>query len=259
MMQDSYSLMDIENYDLRNAGRPTHTESEGMQSSEALGWDKDAECYDEMDNGESYTTGTFRYPDGSSFSGEWNNDLMHGKGKLLLSNGDVFEGFFESNEILSKTISFVGTNKKIRLVQADKSPWTMYKGTWARDLEAEAGSLDMPRGGEFVGRLRNGKQHGYGSKTWPNGDTYVGRWANGKITGYGKFMYADGDIFEVKFVESKFLEGSFYFCTGKTYKGNFGNESVQTWINDQFAEEIRRSIARHIFIARTHIIRTLLV
>ena len=40
---------------------------------------------------EGHGTGHYRNA-GMEYSGEWNEDLFHGNGKLTLNNGDVIEG-----------------------------------------------------------------------------------------------------------------------------------------------------------------------
>jgi hypothetical protein len=117
-----------------------------------LGWDKHALCFEEFEeNGGRCTRGLFRFPEGVTFEGVWNNDLMHGTGKLVLSNGDIYEGFFESNEIHSKMNFFVG------LTFSDDKSW--YKGSWAQDLKAKDGTLRVPSGASYVSRLTNGEDH----------------------------------------------------------------------------------------------------
>lgn len=42
--------------------------------------------------------GTFIYPDGRSYSGEWYNGLQHGSGKLIKNGETIFDGFFANGE-----------------------------------------------------------------------------------------------------------------------------------------------------------------
>lgn len=39
-----------------------------------------------------------RWEDGSMYSGQWQNNCSHGKGKLTYSNGSVYEGDFVLNK-----------------------------------------------------------------------------------------------------------------------------------------------------------------
>jgi hypothetical protein len=72
--------------------------SEGGRDSPSLGtllgWDRDARYFGEFETGGSRTGALFRFPDGSTYEGEWLQGLLHGKGKLAHSNGDIYEGCF---------------------------------------------------------------------------------------------------------------------------------------------------------------------
>ena len=47
--------------------------------------------------GEYHGTGTYRYPNGDVYSGEWTDGKKHGTGTYRWANGKVFEGLWENN------------------------------------------------------------------------------------------------------------------------------------------------------------------
>ena len=42
-----------------------------------------------------------------------------------------------------------------------------------------------PDGSTYLGKLKNGKHHGQGTRTWSNGTKYVGEWKDGHMHGKG--------------------------------------------------------------------------
>lgn len=41
--------------------------------------------------------GTYYYPDGSVYSGEWLNNKQHGRGRFALANGTHYEGQWQNH------------------------------------------------------------------------------------------------------------------------------------------------------------------
>ena len=50
----------------------------------------------------------------------------------------------------------------------------------------------MPDGEMYIGKFKNGKEHGQGTFTSPNGRKYVGEWKEGEKHGQGTFTYSRG-------------------------------------------------------------------
>ena len=44
----------------------------------------------------------------------------------------------------------------------------------------------------YIGKFKNGKEHGQGTFTSPNGRKYVGEWKEGEKHGQGTFTYSRG-------------------------------------------------------------------
>ncbi len=129
---------------------------------------------------------TITYPDGSSYKGEFENNLKNGKGVLKLSNGDVYNGYWKNNDIYGQ-----GTYTK--------SNGDVFKGTWT-----------------------NGAC-GSGTLTTLNGDVYTGSWMNNKIRGQGKLVTKSGDRYEGDWVNS-LMHGDGMCKTDKhVYTGSWKN------------------------------------
>jgi hypothetical protein len=105
------------------------------------------------------TGGPYRYPDGSSYSGQFMDGLNHGYGKIVYHDGSLYEGEFSKGLV----------NGKGRKVD---SSGNYYDGAWFE--------------GEF---------HGYGTHVFREGNSYSGSWVCGQRSGYGVEENLDGSIY----------------------------------------------------------------
>lgn len=82
--------------------------------------------------------------------------------------------------------------------------------------------------GYYVGQLRFGKEHGYGT-FYLNDDNgsnklYEGEWQKGKRHGHGTYYYSGGDRYEGDFENGKkHGHGTYYYSDGDRYEGDFEN------------------------------------
>ena len=100
--------------------------------------------------------GTFKWEDGSSYTGEFKNNSIHGFGVYSWADGRKYEGTWFSNKMQGRGV-FSWKDGRI------------YDGDYAND-----------------------KKHGEGTFTWPDGKKYVGQWKNGLQTGEGLFISSKG-------------------------------------------------------------------
>ena len=87
-------------------------------------------------------------------------NCQNGKGTMVWTNGDTYEGEWENGEIHGQ------------------------------------GTMVWTNGDTYEGEWENGEEHGQGTMVWVNGDTYEGEWKNGAIHGQGKYVWADGETYE---------------------------------------------------------------
>ncbi|CAF0777618.1 unnamed protein product [Adineta steineri] len=100
---------------------------------------------------------TFRYPDGSEYTGEWNNDgERHGFGQFLFSDQAKYRGQFEHG------------------------------------LFSGLGCITYPDGSKYDGELSQGRYNGLGVFIRCDGIKYEGQLQNGLICGLGLLTFADG-------------------------------------------------------------------
>lgn len=106
--------------------------------------------------------GTYRYPDGSEYSGDFRNAKMHGQG----------------------TYVYAGRGEK-------------YVGEWRNGIISGQGTYYYRSGNRYDGEWRSGRKHGQGTYLYAGrGDKYVGEFANDQPNGQGVYYYSNGDRYE---------------------------------------------------------------
>ncbi len=90
---------------------------------------------------------TYTYPDGTTYTGEWEDNKRHGYGIWTRPDG------------------------------------MQYEGEWENDKPHGRGILINPDGSKFSGDWKEGKRDGRGMLTYPDGTKKVGVWKTGKFAG----------------------------------------------------------------------------
>eukprot|EP00475_Leptophrys_vorax_P024502 TRINITY_DN3381_c0_g2_i1.p1 TRINITY_DN3381_c0_g2~~TRINITY_DN3381_c0_g2_i1.p1 ORF type:complete len:872 (+),score=223.03 TRINITY_DN3381_c0_g2_i1:27-2642(+) len=199
-----------------------------------------------------------------SFAGEFqNNALKHGR--LIFSNGNIYEGDFERGE----------PNGRGKLIVEIQSPLKMYEGEFLDGELHGEGVATYVDGRVFRGCFRNGEPAIRGKMTWPDGryyegeldsegsftgygvlDTpanpesgfvgihYTGQFLNGGFQGKGKLQFKDGREYEGDFVDGQLHGKGFYtWPSGRTYEGEFAEdcvtgEGVMKWHDSPAREKV---------------------
>jgi len=122
--------------------------------------------------------GTFSYPDGSVYVGQWNNGKLDGQGTFSHADGSVYVGQWKDN---------------------------MKNG----DRFDGQGTHTYPDGSKYVGRWKNSMRNGRGTYIRPDGSQYTGQWKNDKLIGEGILITADGNRFAFEFDKDGKLIGRY--------------------------------------------------
>lgn len=158
-------------------------------------------------------TQTYRYPDGTEYTGEWKNGLPEGDGKLKLPDGSRFIGAFhlgvpEGTGILQQSDGTLyqgewraGTLEGLGVMEYVNG--NRYEGEWHNDRREGAGTLLFPSGTRFVGQWKNDLRQGRGELRQKTGETYVGDYANDVPHGYGTSVESDRTIYAGTFSRGK--------------------------------------------------------
>ncbi len=146
-----------------------------------------------------YGQGTFAYPDGSKYEGQFRNGKPEGNGTFFYVNNDRYEGDFKNglrhgNGALYKT---EGAPKKglwrddeymgeVLAVQPART------GCISGDCNSGVGTYIFKNGAKYTGPFINNLPHGKGYAEYPNGERYEGEMAGGSFNGYGTLHLENG-------------------------------------------------------------------
>eukprot|EP01147_Barroeca_monosierra_P001902 gene1902-4996_t len=139
--------------------------------------------YDGDQNEELYHgRGRAEFRNGDVYEGDFDNGLLHGKGKFIWTDGLVYQGNFIDNII----------NGKGKYTWPDGSE---YSGTLVKGLRDGLGTLKLPTGVVYSGEWRQSLRHGKGKLDHPNHLSYEGDWFEDLPTGFGRMTYPSGNYY----------------------------------------------------------------
>ena len=151
--------------------------------------------------------GTYVYPSGARYSGNFRNGKIHGDGILYFSNGNKYVGQWvnQYREGKGKMIFASGET---------------YEGSFRKSKFNGRGTMVFNDGEKYVGQWKNDLQNGQGTYYYGDGDRYEGTFKNGKLSGFGTMFYVDGSRYEGHWKENyKDGQGSFYKINGQKVSG----------------------------------------
>lgn len=181
----------------------------------------------------NYLTGKFHgygvlaTKDGSKLEGFWLEGLHHYYGRVILANGDYYEGGIKYG-----SFNGVGTF----------SHYTggTYFGEWQDHLMHGQGEEFFVDGSKFKGEFRNGTKNGNGKFTWCDGSTYEGEVKDNAIEGVGEYRWVEGNYYKGNFKNGVFDGyGVYIYADGKKYEGFYKNnvregQGKYTWNEKKF-------------------------
>ena len=170
----------------------------------------------------------------SRTEGTFNNGLLFGFGRIILSNGEIFFGRFINGKMIGHG-------------EYTRKDGSKYEGQFLEGLPHGRGKETMEDGGLFEGdyfwgkpkkgkiiwkdgswyegEFEDGKLSGIGIYDWGNNRKYLGEWKNGKFEGKGKLMYSDGTYYEGEFSGGKKNGfGKYVWDVNKYYIGQWKDD-----------------------------------
>jgi len=111
-------------------------------------------------NGKKQGKGLYKWHDGSSYEGDFDNDLRHGNGFFRWANGET------------------------------------YKGDYLKDARTGHGIYKWPDGSSYDGSYLNGKRHGKGIYVSSDRNVYEGNWFDDLQHGEGTLTRSDGSVIQ---------------------------------------------------------------
>ncbi|CAD8093183.1 unnamed protein product [Paramecium sonneborni] len=124
--------------------------------------------------------GKSKFKDGTIYEGGYERGVRSGYGKLIDIYGNIFEGQFK-NGLLNGDGEFVGKDGRY------------YNGEWLNGKYHGKGELLFPDGQKYVGQFQNHRRHGLGQLITQHGQ-YSGTWKYGKQYGEGKLIFNGQEI-----------------------------------------------------------------
>jgi hypothetical protein len=106
----------------------------------------------------------------------------HGRGKLEVENGDVYEGEWKNGKRHGQGV--------YTWAQGD-----LYTGPWRKNKRHGHGVFVWSDGRLYDGEYNMGKREGKGIFTWPYGAKYEGDYKDNKRNGHGVYVKADGQTY----------------------------------------------------------------
>jgi hypothetical protein len=152
------------------------------------------------------------------YTGEFKNGKRHGSGKLVWKNGQMCEGDW-ANDTLN------GKGKVIYSVH-DESMRKYYIGDFKDGKKHGRGRVENTLGAFYEGDFENDQINGTGKSRWEDGNSHEGEYVNGKRNGKGTFYWANGNKYEGEFKNEKLCGiGTFTWPSGIKYFGEFANDA----------------------------------
>lgn len=190
--------------------------------------------------------GTFTYSDGSVYTGEllngkksgkgklvskgiisegeWQNDLLHGRGRRYSS--ESFEPshgiiWFEDSGLFENDAFISGTYK------ARYDDEAYFEGDWTDGCINGYGKGIYPDGSYYEGEWKNDFPNGIGKRYDKNGNLkYSGNFVNEKREGFGTFFYSNGDRYEGEWIAGDpYGKGTYYYNNGNSWTGTWNKDT----------------------------------
>lgn len=191
---------------------------------------------------------TLIWKSGAVYTGDYENNLRNGEGKMTFSSGNVYDGSWKAGKENGYGVYTWKDNDTYReyrgdwkdgeyhdddglLIYAENNKWNVsqYNGNFVNGTQTGKGIMTWKNGASYNGNWKNGKYDGEGIFTYENGDIYNGSWKDDEYNGIGTFTWANDDTYKEYYGDWKNGiregEGTMTFTSGNVYKGH--------WINGQ--------------------------
>ncbi|XP_031399947.1 phosphatidylinositol 4-phosphate 5-kinase 6-like isoform X1 [Punica granatum] len=178
-----------------------------------------------LSNGDFYTgqwaddlphgRGKYLWTDGCMYVGEWRKGKTMGRGKFCWPSGATYEGEFKNGYMDGKG-TYTGP------------AGDTYRGTWVMNLKHGQGMKRYGNGDHYEGEWRKGLQDGHGKYQWKNGNQYVGQWRNGVINGNGTMFWNNGNRYDGEWEDGlPGGNGTFRWADGSFFVGVWSRDAEE--------------------------------
>ena len=135
------------------------------------------------------------YPRATLYKGEFLDDLPHGPGTIVFSDGMRYRGEFRQGGFHGKfVVTWSKGEHKGKRAEVDFSTLKKGRKDWF-------GRITWPDGRRYLGRSEDYDPHGSGTMTWSDGGIYKGSWSKGKPHGNGNYTGPGKQVYEGRWRE----------------------------------------------------------
>ena len=181
--------------------------------------------------------GTYTWPSGEKYVGEWKKGYRNGQGNTTWSNGEKYVGEFRDNKITGQGIYTYadgsppqeGIWENYSFVRAQRIPDHIAGRTTSTPPTTVALAASYPAQSNLPacrGSDESQWTNCFGTHPFRNGASYVGGFKEGKYHGQGTISYGDGSIYVGELMEGRYHgQGTITYRDGSSYVGNFSEGS----------------------------------
>ncbi|MCK6691399.1 MAG: caspase family protein [Thermoanaerobaculia bacterium] len=165
-------------------------------------------------NGEIHGVGVCYYTDGSKYSGEWKSRYPDGKGTKTYSDGTKRTGMWKKGKPVDDQGNILEEYIAGKKEEQQDDGTNIQSGCLSGDCKNGTGVFAYPDGSKYEGEFQNGKFEGNGTFYFANNDKYVGQFKENYPHGAGARYHADGSVENGEWREGEFV-GSSLIESGK--------------------------------------------
>ena len=159
-------------------------------------------------NGEIHGVGVCYYTDGSKFSGEWKNRFPDGKGTKTYSDGTKRTGKWIKGKPVDDQGKILEEYIAAKKEEQQDDGTNIQSGCLSGDCKNGSGVFAYPDGSKYEGEFLNSKFEGNGTFYFANNDKYVGQFKENYPHGAGARYHSDGTVENGEWREGEFIGSS---------------------------------------------------
>lgn len=202
---------------LSNAISAQCTQGDCVNGKGTFVYPSGAKYIGDFKNGEIHGVGVCYYTDGSKYSGEWKSRFPDGKGTKTYTDGTKRTGMWKKGKPVDENGNLLAEYIAKKKEEQQDDGTNIQAGCLSGDCKNGPGIFAYPDGSKYEGDFANGKFNGNGVFHFANGDKFMGQFKNNFPHGTGTRELANGksetgDWREGEFIGSSLIESGKIGC-----------------------------------------------